>query len=73
MKGDFNYGLLFTLGGVTTIVIIGEVVLWFSRRANRRAGDNSAEVADRLERAEAALREANEEIANIRETLTVGR
>jgi len=71
MKSGFNYGLLFTVGGVAFIVIVGEIVLWYSRRAEAKGEGPKPDVAERLERAEAAIREANEELASVRADLTV--
>ena len=53
MKSGFNYGLLFTVGGMAFIVIVGEIVLWYSRRAEAKGEGPKPDVAERLERAEA--------------------
>ena len=36
MKSGLNYGVFFTLGGWALIVIVTHLVLWHSRRAERR-------------------------------------
>jgi len=46
-----------------------ETTLWWSRRAERRAGIDKLDVRERLSRAEAAIREANEELASVRAEL----
>jgi hypothetical protein len=74
MKSGFNYGLVATAGGVALLLIAEQVVLWLSRRAELRAGGTARpDVTERLERAEAALREANAEIANVRAELAAHR
>jgi hypothetical protein len=71
MKSGINYGVLFTVGGVAFIVIVGEIVLWYSRRAEAKGASSGPDTTERLERAEAAIRRANEELASVRADLAV--
>ena len=76
MKAGFNYGLLFTTGGLMLLLMGSELVLWYSRRserAERRGRPDGSDVAERLARAEAAIRDAEEEIASVRAELAAHR
>jgi len=53
------------------LAIVEKIVFWHSNRAEAKGEPHKPDVTERLDRAEAAIRAANEELASVRADLTV--